>query len=345
MKKLKIGISGLGRVASKTHIPVLKKMEGVEVITGVEVNPERAERVKSMFRFSKVYACHDDMCSSDTIDAVYICLPTFLHKEACKKALEHGLHVLCEKPMGMSVAEAEEITALAESKGLVLMPGYKQRYAPNFLKAKKMIDDGLLGKILHVQGTFTNPGPYISWDPKSDWYLDEKWHGVIYDSVCHIVDLLLYLLPLEFGNVRTIANNGFIGYNTPTNITSIFEMEGGISGSITVGWRTATDIFSLAIHGTAGSLAVSRDSFVYLHPGTDPVDRILVHLQNAHAGCSSLMKKVTNKIQGKDFYQEDLMQAETFCRAINKEEKNFINGRDAIKVHNFLEMILNSAQA
>jgi UDP-N-acetylglucosamine 3-dehydrogenase len=340
MKKLKIGIVGLGRVASKTHIPVLKNVENIEVVTGVESNPERAERVKSMFKFNSVYTCHDDMCAAETIDAVYICLPNYLHKDACKKALEHRLHVLCEKPMGMSVAEAEEITKLAESKGLVLMPGYKKRYAQNFSKAKKMIEDGLLGKILHVQGTFTNPGPYISWDPKSDWYLDEKWHGVIYDSGCHIIDLLLYLLPLDFGNVRTISRNGFIGYNTPTNITSIFEMEGGISGSITVGWRTATDILSLSVHGTAGSLTVSRDSFVYLNPGTDPLDRITIHLQNAYAGCSTLVKKVNDKIRGKDFYREDLIQAETFCRAINNEEKTFINGRDAIKVHKFLEMML-----
>ncbi len=340
MKKLRIGIVGLGRVASRTHIPVLRSLENVEIVAGAEKNSERADRVKNLFKLDRVYSNYEEMYHSNFLDAVYICLPNYLHKDACKKALECGLHVLCEKPMGISTKEAEEITAIAEDKKLVLMPGYKKRYAINFYKAKQFIENGLLGNIIHVQGTFMTPGPYISWDPKSDWYLDEKWHGVIYDSGCHLIDLLFYLIPYEVKNVRTITHYGFIGYKTPTNLTCVFEMGEGILGDLSVGWRAAKDILSFSIHGTAGSLTVSRDFLTYTNPGTDPVDTIRIYLKNAYSESVSLIKKVNEKILGRNFYMEDLIQARTFFRAINDVEKTYVNGRDAVKVHEFLERMV-----
>lgn len=340
MKKLKIGIVGLGRVASKTHIPVLTALNNVEIVAGAENNPERGKRVKHLFGLGRVYGSYEEMYDSNSLDAVYICLPNFLHRDACKKALEHGLHVLCEKPLGVSVEEAEEVTRLAEDKNLVLMPGYKKRYAANFTKARELIESGLLGNIIHVQGTFLTPGPYISWDPKSDWYLDEKWHGVIYDSGCHLVDLLFYLLPYHANDIKTTIYYGFTGYKTPTNVTCIFRMDRDILGELSIGWKAATDILSLSIHGTAGSLEVSRDSFVYMNPGTDPVDRVTIHLKNAYWESLALFGKVKNKIMGRNFYEEDLRQAKAFFKAISNRKSSYVNGRDAIRVHKFLrEMV------
>lgn len=342
MRKLKIGIVGLGRVASKTHIPVLKSLDNVEVVAGAEKNPERAQRVKSLFNLARVYDSYEDMFDSEKLDGVYVCLPNFLHKDACIKALERGLHVLCEKPMGMSVKEAEEMTALAEAKGLVLMPGYKKRYARNFKKAKELIESGLLGKIIQVQGTFVTPGPYISWDPKSDWYLDEKWHGVIYDTGCHLVDLLLYLVPFGILNVKVVSQHGFNGYNTPTNVACTFEMESGIVGDLAIGWRASTDILSLLIQGTAGSINVSRDSFTYVNAGTDPIDRIKQYLANVGFECASVLNKICDKIQGKNFYNEDLIQAKIFCEAISGTQKPPIGGIQAISIHKFLSRMISS---
>jgi predicted dehydrogenase len=337
MKKLRIGIVGLGRVASSTHIPVIRTLDDVEIVAAVEKNQERAERVKKLFTIPKLYDQYEKRYASEKLDGVYVLLPNHLHKEACKKALETGIHVLCEKPMGISAEEAEDLTEIAEKKGLVLMPGYKRRYAANFMKAKKVIEEGTLGKVIHVEGTFVTPGPYISWDPKSEWYLDKRWHGVIYDSCCHLVDVLIYLLPYKFGNIRTLFHKGFIGYDTPTNVVCLFEMEEGILGQLTTGWRASADVFSLSIHGTAGSISVSPEFFSYVNPGTDPVDKIKAHFENGCRGCLSLIRKVRDKIQGKNFYAEDLLQARAFCNAIRGYEKPFIDGRDAIKVHRFLQ--------
>jgi predicted dehydrogenase len=342
MKKLRIGIVGLGRVSSKTHLPVLRTLKDTEVVAGADKNLERAQRVQSLFGLDKVYRSYEEMFTSERLDAVYICLPNFLHRDASRKALETGLHVLCEKPMCMSAEEAEEITAMAENRGLILMPGYKKRYAQNFAKARASIEDGVLGRVIHVQATFVTPGPYISWDPKSDWYLDGKWHGAIYDVGCHIADILLYLLPREVRQMRSVVIHGYRGYDTPTNLACVFEMEGGIIGDITIGWQGATDIVSVSIHGTAGTVHVSRDDYLYLNPGTDPVDKLVSQLIDIQRGIGAVFRKVRDKMRGKDFYIEDLMQAEAFCRAIREMGPPPIDGRSAVRVHRFLQQILAS---
>jgi predicted dehydrogenase len=340
MKKLKFGIVGLGRVSSKTHIPVLKSLENVEIIAGAEKNPQRAERIKNLFDIHSVYDDYEKMYNSENLDAIYVCLPTFLHKDACIKALEKGIHVLCEKPMGMSVDEAEEITALAQKKGCILLPGYKIRYSEIFAQAKKLIDEGILGDILHVQGILVTPGPYISWDPKSDWYLDEQNHGVIYDTGGHLINLLFYLLPYKITNAKSIHKEWFKGYKTPTNITCIFEMENGIIGDLNVGWRGSTDILTIALHGTAGSLTITRDEITYINPGTDPADRIMMYFNNILKTNYTLLKKITDKIRGKNFSREDLTQANTFCNAILTSTKPSMSGEDAVLTHQFLELLI-----
>jgi predicted dehydrogenase len=339
MKKTRIGIVGLGRVASKTHIPILRSMEDVEVVSGAEKNMERAERVKQGYKLRSVYPDYEEMYASEKLDGVYVCLPHHLHADASKKALERGIHVLCEKPMGMSPEEATEINDIAERRGLVLMPGYKMRYAKNYEKAKRMIEGGLIGKIIQIQGTLITPGPYIAWDPKSDWYLDGRWHGVVYDIGCHLVDLLLYLVPAEVRSVRAVTQRGFIGYDAPTTVSCIFEMEGGIVGDLAISWRGANDIHSISVHGTAGSITVSRDYFAHIHPGTDLVDRIRLHSGNTYIEVGNLVGKVLDKIGNRNFYGEDLMQARAFVDAIHGTHPAPINGRDGITIHKFLRMM------
>ncbi len=193
-----------------------------------------------------------------------------------------------------------------------------------------------------MQGTCLTPGPYISWDPKSDWYLDERWHGVIYDVGCHLVDLLLYLVPYEVTNMKVVKQKGFMGYETPTNVGCVFEMSGGATGDLAIGWRASTDIISISLHGTAGSLIVSRDYFTYVNPGTDPVDRIKTYLGNVFSESNALLKKIKDKIHGRDFYPEDLTQTLAFCRSIHGLQAPPINGNDAKKVHQFLEKMILS---
>ena len=342
MRKLKFGFAGLGRIASSTHLPILKNFSEVEIIAGAERNAERGKRIQSLFGMRNIYSSYEEMYEKEKLDAVYVCLPVFLHHHACLKALERNIHVFCEKPMCISFGEAMEISSLAEKNNLVLMPGYKRRYAPTFRKAKELIGSGLIGKVIQAELSFMTPGPYISWDPKSEWYLDPRWFGVIYDTGCYLADLLFYLVPGEPLQVVAVASEGFTGYNTPTNLSCSFVLNGGIVGSMTMGWRASNDFFKISIHGTAGTVEVSRDTVHALNAGTDPMDRMKENIRDGVGELKSVLAKIRAKIADKDFYKEDIAQASYFIEAVRGRCQPPMTGREACRIHSFLEKVVKA---
>jgi len=191
MKKIKVGIVGLGTISRKVHIPILSTFKDVKIEAAAEADVERGEVIAKKWNIPAVYSSFDDMYESSDLDAVFICLPNFLHYESVKKALEHGFHVFCEKPMGTSARDARELVELAEEYELVLAVGYNRRLQKNYVKAANTVKSLKLGNILQVHGVLVNPGPYGGWIPSSDWFLDEKGGGVLYDSGCHVLDIIM----------------------------------------------------------------------------------------------------------------------------------------------------------
>jgi UDP-N-acetylglucosamine 3-dehydrogenase len=97
--ELRIGLIGLGRVATATHIPVLNLIQGVSIKACAETNTDRVNRVMDLWNIPNVFSDYHEMCSSGLIDAVYICIPPHLHYDAIMAALENNLHVLSRAAM------------------------------------------------------------------------------------------------------------------------------------------------------------------------------------------------------------------------------------------------------
>lgn len=342
--KVRIGIVGLGAIARNTHIPALRALKNAEIVSGAEKNPERRKRIEQLFGLRKTYDNYEEMYKADNIDAVYICLPNFLHFDATIKALNSGLHVLCEKPVGISSKEVEEMLDVAKLNNLIFMSGYQWRFAKNFLKAKEIIESGILGKIIQVQAVFMTPGPYLSWDPKSDWYLRKEGHGVLYDIGCHIVNLLQYLVPFKIESIYAKSIKGYTGYETLTNIACSFSMEGSIMGSLSFGWRAANDIMFVSIHGTAGSITVNKRFIEFYNRNTLPTDRIKSHLLNAWNETLTTLNRIKAISRGRDISIESSLQSKIFIDAIQKKDSKRMMAVDALQTHRVLEAILFSVQ-
>jgi predicted dehydrogenase len=342
--KLRIGIIGLGRVATATHIPVLKQFDEVEITACAESNPGRVQRVREFFEIPHFFSDYHEMCASQFVDAVYICLPPHLHYDATLCALNNNIHVLCEKPMGKTAHEAAEMSRSAKQKTLVLMPGFKYRYNENIQKAAAVAASGLLGKILQIEATFMTPGPYISWDPKSEWYLEKEQGGVVYDIGVHIIELLHTLVPARMSEIYARDTVGFARYDTPTNVTCSFSMEKDITGTVVFGWRSAVDYVNISIFGTAGALNVGLKTFDYLNAGTDPKDRIANHVTNSYVELRTVLKRVGSILKGTEVSVQDLLQARTFAGAIRRGEEPPVTAEDAVYVHQVLEAIMKSIQ-
>ncbi len=337
---IRIGIAGMGGIAKRTHLPVLQLLPEFTVVCGAEKDPVQRSRVAKLFNLKETFEDFRDMIAQAEIDAVFVCLPATLHYSAVSSALEKGLHVFCEKPMGISSEEAEAMVNLAKEKGKILMPGYNLRHVDNFVRAKKLINTGKLGKILHVNALFMNPGPYLSWDPKSDWYLDGASRGALYDIGSHLVDLLFHLYPHRIKRLYSYSSKGYLPYEALTNISCCYEGEEGLLGTIQVGWKTASEFCNIELHGTAGTLLVNRRNFVYTHGATDPADRVFTSVNNISKELSTVCRKLNLIRKGADVLEEFRQQAKEFYDLVTHKGLCLSKAEEAAYVHKVLESIL-----
>lgn len=149
---IRMGIIGTGRIA-KRFVPEAKYVSGINIEVVYNPHIESAKNFAERFSLNRSY---DDLeLFFHHIDAVYIASPHETHYGYIKKALEHGKHVLCEKPMVLKRQEAEELFALAQERDCILMEGIKTAYCPAFLQLLSLVRSGVIGEIKDVEATFT----------------------------------------------------------------------------------------------------------------------------------------------------------------------------------------------
>lgn len=150
--KLRIGMIGNGRIAEK-FVPECRSVEGMEITCVYNPNKKSAEEFAN--RHGITLATDKMEIMLPEVDAVYVAVPHEYHYDYAKSMLKAGKHVLCEKPMCLSVAEEEELFDLAESKQLILMEGLKTNYCPGFQEIIKVVKQGGIGQVTDVEAAFT----------------------------------------------------------------------------------------------------------------------------------------------------------------------------------------------
>jgi predicted dehydrogenase len=337
--KLRVGMIGLGGIATRSHLPALASLPEVVVQAGAEIDSYQANRTQQRFGIPTIYPAYQEMLDIEHLDAVYICLPNALHYEAASTALAHGLHVYCEKPVGLSAQEAGDLAEQAENAGLVLMPGYHLRFHEHFRKAKELLEDRRLGKILQVQASAVYSGPYRGWDPKSDWYLDPRSGGPLYDWGSHLIDLVLYITRIKVEKVTALAQKSLPGISVMDNIVAAFQAKGGVVGTINLAWGTRGNLLMLQVHGSAGSVLVSDDYFEHRTPTGGGLNKLGTLFGNAN---EILAQKAGAVIRPKSHVMIYQKAAQCFIKAIRGRTQLQTATRDAIQVHHVLAGIATS---
>ncbi len=341
MNTVRVGFAGLGGIASRFHLPALHRLQGVEILAGAEINPEQAERTKQRFGIPKVYSSYHEMIEKELLEAIYVCLPNALHYDATAIALEKGLHVYCEKPMGLSSEQAAGLVNEAERRGLILMPGYNFRFQPSFSNARQIIKEKRLGNILQIHGIAANAGPYIGWDPKSDWYFDPRNGGVLYDWGSHLLDLLFYISDIEIEEVCATAQSSLPGLPAPDNIIVVFRGSRNVVGSLSLSWAAPGKVTMLQFHGTAGTILVSEEYFEHRTPQHGGLNKLITLLDNMK---SLIGQKVRSSIPGKTYTNSYIESARNFIEAIRTQAPLRVNPWDSVRVHHVLEAIRQSLE-
>jgi len=147
---IRIGIIGCGKIAQVRHLPEYAANPHVELAGYYDLNTQRAQEMAAQYG-GKVYESYFDLLNDPSIDAVSICVENRSHAEITTYALYAGKHVLCEKPMAVTLAECESMVAAAERNGKHLMIGHNMRFDPVHRKAKELLDGGIIGDIVSIK--------------------------------------------------------------------------------------------------------------------------------------------------------------------------------------------------
>lgn len=195
MSKLKIGFIGCGGIAFQKHFPGMQQQsEFVELAAFCDLVPERAEQAAKEYGAAgaKVYTDYHDLLADPSIAAVHVLTPNISHSEITVKALEAGKHVMCEKPMAATPADAKKMLDARDRTGKLLTIGYQYRNFPVNQTAKQVIEDGLLGDIYYAEATYLRRRGVPTWGVFTD--KSKQGGGPLIDIGTHALDLTLYLM-------------------------------------------------------------------------------------------------------------------------------------------------------
>jgi predicted dehydrogenase len=190
---LRFGILGAARIAPMALVRPARRVPEATVVAVAARDPERARRFAARHGIPRVHASYEALLADPEIEAIYNPLPNALHARWTIRALEAGKHVLCEKPIAASVAEAEEMAAAAERSGRVLVEAFHYRYHPLFARMRGILDGGEIGEVRHLEAHMCFPLPM----PGDIRYSAELAGGALMDAGCYTVHLLRHLAGAE----------------------------------------------------------------------------------------------------------------------------------------------------
>ncbi|AEI45301.1 Gfo/Idh/MocA family protein [Paenibacillus mucilaginosus] len=193
-KKLRIGIVGCGGIANGKHLPALAKQDRVEVVAFCDIISERAEKAAKEYgnEGAKVYIDYTKLLEDASIDAVHVCTPNDSHAAISVAALEAGKHVMSEKPMAKTAADARRMLEAAERTGRKLTVGYNNRFRPDSLYLKRLCEDGELGEIYYARAHAIRRRAVPTWGVFLDG--EKQGGGPLIDIGTHALDLTLWMM-------------------------------------------------------------------------------------------------------------------------------------------------------
>lgn len=324
---IKIGIIGCGKVAQVRHAPEYAENPGCLLRSYYDEDSARAEALAAKFG-GRVCSGVQELLESG-VDAVSVCTANTSHCEITVRALEAGLHVLCEKPMAVAIEECQAMVGAAKKNGRHLMVGHNQRLAKAHVKAKELIAAGEIGKVLSFRTTFGHPGPEGWTGEKNSWFFDKNRaaFGAMADLGVHKTDLLHYLT----GDVITQVTSSFgvldktypdgSPIDVDDNAFCIYRTRGGAAGVMHVSWTFYGDEDnSTIIYGTKGLLRCYDD----------PEYSLIVENKEGARVFYMLDKMTTNEEQTTGG-RTNTGVIDNFIECLENDSPSVISGEEALK--------------
>lgn len=265
---IRVGVIGT-RFGARTHVPGLRKVPGVRVVAICGTNLQRTRETAGSLGIPLAFDNYRELLGSGEIDAVSIAAPPYLHHNMVLTACEHGVHILCEKPMARNAAEARDMVRMAQETGVGHALAYTRRYEPVRQQVKRLVEAGFLGQ-LHSISVIAYRSTLADRDSRQfSWLMEREKGGGIASTVgSHFIDTLRWW----FGEIHGVAGAVATAIDTrPTasgdlrmvdaddNTAFVMRFANGAIGSVAISYTAATDVGEeIVISGSEGMLAVQE---------------------------------------------------------------------------------------
>jgi UDP-N-acetylglucosamine 3-dehydrogenase len=334
---VKYGIIGCGAIGQRRHIPECNNNPKSAV--GALCDPVKGRAASLAETYGgEAYTDHKKMLKNADIDAVVVCGPNSLHASQTIDALRAGKHVLCEKPMATTRADAKKMISTAKKAGKFLMVGQNQRLMAPHVRAKEILKSGKLGNVLAFRTAFKHPGPEgWSVDGASSWFFKKgsAIMGTTGDLGVHKADLMRWLLDEEFdqvgGLITTRDKRDGKGKLIPLddNAYLTLQTKSGVVGSMILSWTN---------YGSEENYTVVYCSKGVLRLGDDPDFGVVVEYANGDLEKHSVGEISTNEKQVASGI------IDSFTRSISRKKAPEIDGFEGYQSLNVILTAMDAAK-
>lgn len=233
---IKGAIIGLGKMGL-SHASILGAHPDVDMVAVCDTSSLVLAAFKK-YSSVKTYTDYKELIEKESLDFVLIATPTRFHYPMVKMALEHNLHVFCEKPFSLTVLEGEELVKIAEERNLVNQVGYHNHFIGTFRELKRLIRNGVLGELAHFTGEAY--GPVVTKEKTDTWRSKpEEGGGCLYDYASHVINLIqeIFDRPTQ---ARGIQLKSIYSKGVEDAVYGSLKLANGLSGILSVNWSDET---------------------------------------------------------------------------------------------------------
>lgn len=330
---VRICLVGCGRV-SKSHLAGMREVpEKVEIAAVVSRDPDKAKTFQREYDVRRAFSSLEEALKAPGIEAVDLCLPNHVHRDATIKSVRAGKHVLVEKPMANTVAECEEMIMAAEEAAVVLMVGQSRRFYDAVFKSREMARDGSIGELISITGLLF---AYLEHPPTDWWKAKQKTGGLMIPMWgSHIIDYILWVFGARPQRVYCEAFSNNPNWEGEDEVTLLIGFDEGRHATIKMSWNTrlkedeewdgkgkmlssADIIYERYIQGSRGTLHLSDETELSLN------GKIL--------------------LEGEQRPSNFALQVSEFASAIRENRAPLASGKEIIDVVRVQEAALRSAE-
>ncbi len=271
MPTVRWGIMSTAGIATGKVIAGLQAADRCEVLAIASRDQARARSAASSLGIPRAHGSYEALLADPDVDAVYLPLPNHLHREWTLRAMRAGKHVLCEKPLALTAAEAQEMTDAAVEAGVLLMEAFMYRLHPSWVGARELVAAGRIGRLVAVDSWFS----YYNDDPANIRNIPEYGGGALYDIGCYSINLSRMLFGSEPRGIKAaMTRSASTGCDVLTS--GILEFDDGVA-TFTCGTLMEDDQ-RVDIYGSAGRIRIpipfnippTRPTSITVYAGGDP---------------------------------------------------------------------------